>query len=113
MNNPFESIEARLSTIENLILDLKHLPIAKNTINKELEDSILNIEEAAKFLHLAVPTIRSKASRKELPFMKRGKLLYFSQKELTDYLKKGKVKSNDEIEAEVNKYLSKKKGDIL
>lgn len=75
---------------------------------KESEDKLLNVEEAAKFLHLAVPTIRSKASRKELPFMKRGKLLYFSQKELTDYLKKGKVKSNDEIEAEADKYFSKK-----
>jgi hypothetical protein len=26
MNNPFEVIEARLSSIENLILDLKHKP---------------------------------------------------------------------------------------
>jgi hypothetical protein len=26
MNNPFEVIEARLSSIENLILDLKHQP---------------------------------------------------------------------------------------
>lgn len=111
----FEQLPTAVSQLSQKLENIEKLLLSQTNKDnqKEPEDKVLNVEEAAKFLHLAVPTIRSKASRKELPFMKRGKLLYFSQKELTDYLKKGKVKSNDEVEAEVDKYLSKNKGDRL
>lgn len=111
----FEQLPTAVSQLSQKLENIEKLLLSQTNKDnpKETEDKLLNVEEAAKFLHLAVPTIRSKASRKELPFMKRGKLLYFSQKELTDYLKKGKVKSNDEIEAEADNYLSKKKGDRL
>lgn len=111
----FEQLPTAVSQLSQKLENIEKLLLSQTNKDnpKETEDKLLNVEEAAKFLHLAVPTIRSKASRKELPFMKRGKLLYFSQKELTDYLKKGKVKSNDEVEAEADKYLFKKKGDRL
>lgn len=52
-----------------------------------------------------MPTIYSKVSRGELPVMKRSKRLYFSRKELVDYLKEGRRKSNAEIEAQAESYL--------
>lgn len=102
MSNPFESIDARLSNIENLILDLKHPPKSQEK-NKDL----LTVEDAAKFLSLTTPTIYSKVSKGELPFMKRSKRLYFSREELTSYIKGGKQKTNAEIEEEANLYLKK------
>ena len=53
MNNPFDLIEARLSSIENLILDLKHKP-TKVEPTKQPEQ-LLTVQEAAQFLNLTVP----------------------------------------------------------
>ena len=36
-------------------------------------EKLLNIQEAAQFLNLAIPTLYSKVSKGELPVMKRGK----------------------------------------
>jgi len=103
MSNPFEAIENRLSGIEKMILDLRkdsHLP-------KENSDELLSVEGAAEFLRLTTPTIYSKVSRGELPFMKRSKRLYFSKTELMDYVKGGRQQTNAEIESEANTYLKK------
>lgn len=47
MNNPFEVIEARLSSIENLILDLKHLP--KESAPIKNSEQLLTVQDAAHF----------------------------------------------------------------
>lgn len=106
MNNPFEIIEARLSNIENLILDLKQ---PKKIEGEEKSEQLLTVQEAAQFLNLTVPTIYSKVSKRELPVMKRGKRLYFSSTELMEYLKEGRKKSNAEIENEADEYFSSNK----
>ena len=108
MSNPFEVIEARLSSIENLILDLKHQPTKVEPTDQP--EQLLTIQEAAEFLSLTVPTMYSKVSKGELPVMKRSKRLYFSRTELLEYLKDGRKKSNAEIEAEDKAYLKKKGG---
>lgn len=60
-------------------------------------DELLNITEAAKLLNLSVATIYSKVSRNEIPVCKKGKRLYFSKKELTDWVHSGKVYTNEEL----------------
>lgn len=72
-------------------------------------EQFLSIQEASAFLNLTVPTLYSKVSKGELPVMKRSKRLYFSRTELMDYLKKGRKRSNSEIEAEAVEYLNKKR----
>lgn len=106
MNNPFEIIEERLSKIETLILNLKNQP--QQFAPSGTTEQLLTIQEAATFLNLTVPTIYSKVSKGELPFMKRGKRLHFSSTELMQYLKDGRNKTNAEIEAEAHTYLSKR-----
>ena len=87
MNNPFEVIEARLSRIEDLILDLKHkLQAAEYTDQPE---RLLTIQEAAEFLSLTVPALGNKVSKGELPVIRGSKSLYFSRTELLEYLKQG------------------------
>ena len=73
---------------------------------KEAED-LLTVQEAANFLSLVKPTIYSKVNKRELPFMKRGKRLYFSQSELLEYIKEGRRQTATEIKLEVNTYLKK------
>jgi DNA binding domain, excisionase family len=60
--------------------------------NTEQPEQFLTIQQAAAFLNLSVATMYSKVSRSEIPVMKRGKRLYFSLKELTEYLRNGKKK---------------------
>jgi len=98
MNNPFEIIEARLSNIETLLLDIKHQP--KWVESEKLQEKLLSVQEAAEFLNLTVPTIYSKVSKCELPVMKRSKRLYFSRDELVNYVKQGRKKTIDEIEGQ-------------
>ena len=41
--------------------------------------------------------------------MKRSKRLYFSNYELMDYLKQGRIKTNSELDQEADSYLQKTK----
>lgn len=106
MNNPFEAIDARLSNIENLLLDLKHT--VKDPGQESETDELLTVQAAAKFLSLSVPTIYGLISKKELPVMKRSKRCYFSKIELINYLKQGRKKTTIETGKAAEEYLSKK-----
>lgn len=59
---------------------------------------LMTIQQAAEFLNLAVTTVYGLTSRNELPFMKKGKRLYFSKSDLLKYLESGKNKTAKEIE---------------
>jgi len=58
MNNPFDTIDARLSNIENLLLDLKHAPkeISPGT-SAHPSDQIRTRTETAKILHVTLATL--------------------------------------------------------
>src|SRR5690606_37667387 len=73
----------------------------------EAKDRLMTVQEASDFLQLSVPTIYSKVSRRELPFMKRSKRLYFSEVDLLEYLKAGRQMTVSEIENEAINYLKK------
>jgi hypothetical protein len=64
MNNPFETIDARLSNIENLLLDLKHS--SNGHFPTEVEE-LLTVKQAADFLSLSVQTIYGAIHRKQSP----------------------------------------------
>lgn len=66
------------------------------------EDQLLTVDQAASFLNLTKATIYSKVSRNELPYMKPGKHLYFSTQDLMSHLKKGKIKTAEELKHEAN-----------
>lgn len=82
--------------------------VITNVQPQETVDQFLTVDETAEFLNLSVPTIYSKVSRRELPYMKRGKRLYFARKDLETYLQGGRVKTVREIEEEADQYLTTK-----
>lgn len=108
MINPFELIEAKLSFIETLLLDLKHKP--QEQCEQPETDKLLTVQDTAKFLTLSVPTVYSLISKGELPVMKRSKRCYFSKAELINYLKQGRKKTSAETAKEAETYLKKKGG---
>lgn len=105
MDNPFDIIEQKLKTIEELLLRIqeKNMPTIKE------KDNILTIEEAAKFLSLSTATIYSLVSKSEIPVYKKSKRLYFSEKELFVWVQSGRKKTNSEISILANQYLQSQK----
>lgn len=92
-------IQQKLEGIEQLLLQLN--------ISQPETDIIFTVSEAADFLNLSTATIYGLVSKGELPVMKRSKRCYFSKLELIAYLKKGRRKTNQEIEAEAAEYVRK------
>jgi len=66
------------------------------------EKDHLTIQETSQFINRSVPTIYSLVSKRQIPFYKCGKRLYFSKKELENWIlnQKNRYKSNSEIEAD-------------
>ena len=113
MNNPFEIIDARLSNIESLLLDLKH----KKEESKQSScqsDQWFDIEGFCNY-HPDRPkksTVYGWVHQRSVPFHKvpGKKGLTFSKNETDEWLKSGKVKTNTEVEAEALHLLNRKSG---
>lgn len=95
--------------IQNSVRKVLKETYAQTFTHPDRTEQLLTVQEAAEFLSLTVPTLYSKVSKRELPFMKRDKRLYFSRAELMQYLKEGRNKTVVEIEQEAEMYLSNKK----
>lgn len=103
----FEQLPNAVTMLTKEVSELRSLIINRQEKTSTIEpEKLLTIQEAARFLNLSVPTIYSKVSKGELPVMKRSKRLYFSSTELMAYVKDGRKKSNAEIDAEAESYLS-------
>ena len=110
-NLSFDQLPTAVTELTNKISELKRLIVEKGEDKStETPEQFLTIQEAAQFLNLTVPTLYSKVSRRELPVMKRGKRLYFSNAELIDYIKDVRKKSNSQIEIEAQDYIKKSEG---
>jgi len=109
-NLTFNDLPKAVTMLTNEVSELKRLLIEKQEQPPtEQPEQLLTVQEAAEFLSLTVPTLYSKCSKNELPYMKRSKRLYFSRTELLEYIKAGHKKSNAEIEQEAEAYLSNNK----
>ena len=97
-------MDERLDFIENELLS--GTSINSNQEITKNEDKYLSIEEVSVILGLAKATIYSKVCRKELPHMKKDKRLYFLEREINEYIKSGKIFTNDEIDAISKNYIS-------
>ncbi|HVD99038.1 MAG TPA: helix-turn-helix domain-containing protein [Cytophagaceae bacterium] len=62
---------------------------------------LLSLKEAAGFLKLAPQTIYGFTSKRVIPFLKRGKKLYFKRADLEQWLEAGKKKSVSELKREI------------
>ena len=59
--------------------------------------NIMDIQEAAAFLNLALPTLYAKTSKRVIPHYKQGKKLLFKRAELIAWIESSRVKTmNDE-----------------
>jgi excisionase family DNA binding protein len=109
--------------MENLVFTQLSIPELRAIFRQEIEsvlsqhksnspqpesDEIGGIALAQEITGLARPTIYGLVSQSKIPCMKKGKKLYFSRTELNDWIRQGRRKTADDIEAEANSYLSNK-----
>lgn len=75
----------------------------------EPKDRLLTVAEAATLLRLAVPTIYGLVQRNQIPYIKKTKRLYFSERMLKAWLEKGENDGPGEIDRAVDTYLTLRK----
>jgi len=87
-----QSIDERLSNIENLLLSQK---------------TVLNFDEVAKFTGLSKSHLYKLTSRGKIPHYKpNGKFIFFDRIEIEKWLLRNRVKTIDEIEEEAATYVT-------
>ena len=66
-------------------------------------DELMDVDQASKFLHLAKQTLYGLTSERLIPYLKRGKRIYFKREELLNWINQGKMKTREEIVKEGRK----------
>jgi len=84
MNNPFETINQRLSNIESLLLEIKHKPI------EEEKPENLTVKETAELLKVSEQSVHNYIKRGFLPAQKVGRILLIKRTDVEDSLKEVK-----------------------
>lgn len=77
------------------------------------EENLLSISEAADYLKISVAALYTKVSRKEVPYSKPGKRLYFSREELQQWVSNGKQKTAMEMRTEPDKYTKRFRSKLI
>lgn len=94
------------SLIENSLMKI----LLKQPNKEQIEpDQLLTIQQASEFLNLSVPTLYGYVHKSLIPVCKGSKRLYFSKKELIDWIKIGRKKTLLETQLEADKYLKTSK----
>lgn len=95
---------------ENLILD-KLTEIADKLDEQNLlKKTVLNFNEACKYLDVSQSHLYKLTSTKQIPhFCPQGKKLYFKQEELDNWLQRNRQSSADEIDQEASGYAIRNK----
>lgn len=87
MQNPFTEINDKL----DFLVDLISRKQEDHSVTSDLEDSLLNLSEAEKLLHMPASTIHFHKKHNNLPFLKPGKRLLFEREKLLEWLKSFKT----------------------
>ena len=91
--------------IENAVRKIFAEHSVVKTATAVQEKEILNIDEAAALLGLAKQTVYTLTSKREIPFFKRAKRLYFKRVDLLKFIDEGQQKSIAQMEQEVDRHL--------
>ena len=102
----------KLSELENLITKSVQAAMKENhLLQGDDREKLLSVQEAAKFLNLATPTIYSMTSRGELPFLKPAgtKRVYFKKQDLVSWLEDGRRLTNKEAINQAGRHIKQRK----
>lgn len=93
----FENLPQAVSQLIDKVDKLTTLLESTSSNPNAVSAKPLSIQEAAKYLKLSVPTIYGMVSRREIPFSKLGKRLYFSEISLNEWIQTGRKSTRSEM----------------
>ncbi len=102
-----EQLKALLSeTIKEVLAEGIDSNALKSRATHSDQERMIDVAEAAVITGLAVNTIYDKTHRREIPFYKKGKRIYFRESELLAWIGKGRVMTQEEIDAKAISYIN-------
>jgi len=78
--------------------------------NHPTEPDIYDIRAASQYLGMALSTIYTMTSRREIPHFKKGRRLMFKRSELDEWVTEGRRKTKLEISREIDDYTARRWG---
>jgi len=79
-----------------------HAEMQPTKVEPTNQPEILTVKELSKFLNLQRSTIYGYVHKKKIPFIKRGKVLYFERAKILEWLRTYRQKTADEIQNEID-----------
>jgi len=76
--------------------------------DKPTNEDVFGVLEVASYLKMGKSAIYKLTMDRQLPHYKMGKILYFRKEEIDNWINKGKVKTQQEINEEADSYLLKR-----
>lgn len=107
MENPFEIINERLERIEKMLYLIQEQTTIGSTNNKAT-DEIMNIKQLTSYLGITKSYIYKLTAKHQIPFYKRGKILYFDRDEINAWIKEYRIATVDELERQATNHILKK-----
>lgn len=105
----FENLPKAVAHLVSEVAEIKTL-VEKGQTPAVIPKRIpIGIEEACQLIGKAKPTIYTLVRKRLLPCYKNGKKLYFFEDELLEWMAKGKKKTMQEIESEVEATYDKRR----
>ena len=95
-NVSFENLPQAVSLLLEKVETLEQLLKSQQNPGS-LSDKPMTISQAAEFVNLTVPTLYGFVSKRTIPFSKVGKRLYFSEAELSTWIKSGRKQSINDL----------------
>ncbi|MBB4037450.1 excisionase family DNA binding protein [Dysgonomonas hofstadii] len=108
----FENLPKAVARLADEIAEIKFLVEKGQTSVVSKKRIPIGIDEACQIIGKAKPTVYTLVRKRQLPCYKNGKKLYFFEDELLDWIAKGKKKTMQEIEAEVEANFKKRSKDL-
>lgn len=98
-NNPFESIEHKLQSLQSQVDGLTDLlrEALQSNEQQHQSDHTDGIALAVEVTGLAKGTVYNLVAERKIPHYKRGKRIYFNRLELQNWIREGKRLTRDEL----------------
>ncbi|HEY4936749.1 MAG TPA: helix-turn-helix domain-containing protein [Puia sp.] len=111
MKTQYRTIEERLEHIELAVQEVKSLVlklgVPKAVPAERLTEEFMNVKELAKFAKVETSVIYSACAKRELKFIKLGKLYKFRKEDVLEWLNANHSRNGVDVDDYVDKYLQK------
>ncbi|AHZ49030.1 helix-turn-helix domain-containing protein [Bacillus cereus] len=82
---PDDTLITSRSDLKSLLRELK-----EELQEEKMQDDIFTIKEAAEYMKVSIPTVRSLIATNEIPYFKRGQVIRLNRWDILDWMRKDK-----------------------